>query len=908
MSMLRNIASGLRSLFRKEQTDLELDDELCTYLEMAAAEKMKQGMSRKDALRTVRLERGSLEATKEVIRTAGWEFLVETCLRDLRYAARGLRRNPGFATVAILSLALGIGANSAIFSVFDGVMLKSLPVEKPQELRRIRLEARTRNSGRFSYIEFERLRDSSQTSSGMAAMSRVVNVNLRVDGERQQESARMQLISGEYFPLLGVYPILGRTLAPDDNRTLSEHPVAVISGSYWQRRFGGTPNILGQAIILNGAHLTIIGVGPRSFSGVWMEAPVDVWVPLMMQADVRYAQHYSASNSDSTKPWVPQEGIRWLDLILRVKRGSESEAMASVNAVFQQWVGREAESVGNLEERKLFLQRALVLDPFNRGFSDVRRDFAAPLFVLMAMVALVLLVACANIANLLLARGAARQREIAVRLSIGASRARLIRQLLTESVLLSSVGAALGLLVAHWGSALLVRMAAGVKAGPAPIAAGVDGHVLIFTAALAVCTGILFGLAPAFRMTRVELNAALRADTHSVRTRSRMSLTKMLVSSQVALSLVLVVGAGLFGKSLRNLLHLDGGFDREHLLTVRIDPQSFGYDKAQLEDISRQLVERVQSIPGVHSAAMAGCGLSDNCYNFEDGLQIMGYQTHPGEQMLVQGNIVGPKYFSTVGMQLLEGRDFSDRDNEKSPIVSIINEAMARRYFAGRSAIGQRFGSGTYNREIIGLVRDARVSSVQEAPVPMAYYFLPQMMAPAEAMEVRTAADPRWSVEEVRKVVTDVDPNLPIRSVTTLSDQVNENVTQERLVAFLTFVFGGLALGLACFGLYGVMSYAVSRRTPELGIRMALGASRHQVLWNVLLESLGLVGLGLALGVPSVLAASKLLSGLLFGLTASDPLTISGAVVILVGVAGIAASIPAFRAARVDPLVALRYE
>jgi len=284
------------------------------------------------------------------------------------------------------------------------------------------------------------------------------------------------------------------------------------------------------------------------------------------------------------------------------------------------------------------------------------------------------------------------------------------------------------------------------------------------------------------------------------------------------------------------------------------------------------------------------------------------YQTHPGEQMLVQGNIVGPKYFSTVGMQLLEGRDFSDRDNEKSPIVSIINEAMARRYFAGRSAIGQRFGSGTYNREIIGLVRDARVSSVQEAPVPMAYYFLPQMMAPAEAMEVRTAADPRWSVEEVRKVVTDVDPNLPIRSVTTLSDQVNENVTQERLVAFLTFVFGGLALGLACFGLYGVMSYAVSRRTPELGIRMALGASRHQVLWNVLLESLGLVGLGLALGVPSVLAASKLLSGLLFGLTASDPLTISGAVVILVGVAGIAASIPAFRAARVDPLVALRYE
>ena len=908
MSLLRNIVSGLRSLFRKEQVSLELDEELNGFLELAAEEKMKQGMSRNDALRAVRLERGNIEVTKEIVRAASWESFLETLWQDLRYAARGLRRNPGFATVAILSLALGIGANSAIFSVFDHVMLKSLPVDKPQELRRIRLEARTRNSGRFSYIEFQRLRDSSQASNGTAAMSRVVNVNLRVEGERQQESARMQVVSGEYFPMLGVYPILGRTLTPDDNRTLGEHPVAVISGSYWQRRFGGTPNILGQAIILNGAHLTIIGVGPRSFSGVWMEAPVDVWVPLMMQADVRYAQHYSASNSDSTKPWVPQEGIRWLDLFLRVKRGAEVEAVASVNSVFQQWVRQQAETIGNLEERKLFLQRALVLDPFNRGFSDVRREFAAPLFVLMAMVALVLLVACANIANLLLARGAARQREIAVRLSIGASRARLIRQLLTESVLLSSVGAALGLLVAHWGSALLVRMAVGVKAGSAPIAAGVDSSVLIFTAGLAVSTGILFGSAPAFRMTRVELNAALKAGTRSVPGRFRMSLNKMLVSSQVALSLLLIVGAGLFGRSLRNLLHLDGGFDRGHLLTVRIDPQSVGYDKAQLGDVSRRLVERVESIPGVRSAAMAGCGLSDNCYNFEDGLQITGYQTHPGEQMLVQGNTVGPKYFSTVGMQLLEGRDFSDRDAEKAPLVAIINEAMVRRYFAGRSAIGQRFGSGTYDREIIGVVRDARVSSVQEAPVPMAYYFLPQRMAPAETMEVRTAADPRWSIEEVRKVVTDVDPNLPIISVTTLSDQVNENVTQERLVAFLTFVFGGLALGLACFGLYGVMSYAVARRTPELGVRMALGASRQQVLWNILLESFGLVGLGLAVGLPLVVAASKLLSGLLFGLTASDPLTISAAIVILVGVAGIAASIPAFRAARVDPLVALRYE
>lgn len=908
MSLLRSVVIGLRSLFRRERVDRELDEELRGYLEMAAREKMKQGMSHHDAVRAVRLEMGSLEVTREVVRAASWESLVETWWQDLRYAVRGLRRNPGFATVAILSLALGIGANSAIFSVFDGVMLKSLPVEKPQELHRIRLEARTRTAGRFSYIEFQRLRDSSHVSGGMAAMSRVVDVNLRVDGERQQESAKMQLVSGEYFPVLGVYPAFGRTLTPDDNRTLGGHPVAVISGNYWQRRFGGTPNVLGLGIDLNGTHFTIVGVGPRSFAGVWIETPVDVWIPLMMQADVRYAQHFSASNSDYVKPWIPQEGVRWLDLILRVKRGAEAAAVASVNSIFQQWIRQEAETIGNLQERKLFLQRALVFDPFKRGFSDVRRDFAAPLTVLMAMVALVLLVACANIANLLLARGAARQREIAVRLSMGAGRSRLIRQLLTESVLLSSIGATLGLFVAHWGSALLVRMAVGVKAGAASIAAGVDTHVLIFTAGLAVGTGILFGLAPAFRLTCVELGAALKADSCNVHGRSRINLNKMLVSSQVALSLLLIVGAGLFGRSLRNLWHLDSGFDRQHLLTVEIDPQSVGYAPAQLGDIFRRLVERLEAVPGVRSAAIAGCGLSNRCLSFEDGLQITGYQAHPGEQMLVQGNVVGPKYFSTVGMQLLEGREFSDRDTDKSPMVAIVNEAMVHRYFAGRRAVGQRFGSGTPDREIIGVVRDARVTSVQQAPVPMAYYFLPQMMAPAEAIEVKTAADPRWSIAEVRKAAAEADPNLPIRSVTTLSDQVDDNLNQERLVASLTVVFGGLALGLACCGLYGVMSYVVARRTSELGIRMALGASPHQVLWSVLLESLGLVGLGLALGLLSVVAASKLLSGMLFGLTANDPLTISGAILILLAVAAIAASIPAFQAARVDPLIALRYE
>jgi len=642
---------------------------------------------------------------------------------------------------------------------------------------------------------------------------------------------------------------------------------------------------------------------------VWMESPVDVWVPLMMQFDVRYQQHFSASNSDQAKPWVPQEGIRWLDIVLRAKAGAEtSAASASVNSVFQQWVAQEAETIGDLKERKLFLQRKLILDPFNRGFSDVRRDFAAPLSVLMAMVALVLLVACANIANLLLARGAARQREIAVRLSAGAGRFRLIRQLLTESVLLSSIGAALGLLVAYWGSAVLVRMAAGMNGGSPPIRVGVDSRVLLFTMGLAVATGIVFGLAPAFRVTLVELNTAFKASSSVLQGGSRMSFTKLLVASQVALSLLLVVGAGLFGRSLGNLLRLDSGFDRQHLMTVEIDSQSVGYSQAQLAGTCRRLVERVEAVPGVRSAAIAGCGLSNHCYSFEDGLQITGYQAQPGEQMLVQGNFVGPEYFSTVGMQLLEGREFNDRDTQKSPVVAIVNEAMVRRYFAGRSALGQRFGSATPDREIIGIVRDARVSSVQESPVPMAYYSFSQVMAPPEAIEVRTAADPRWSAVEVRKSVADVDPNLPIRSIIPLSDQVDNNLFAERMVAFLTSMFGALALGLACFGLYGVMSYAVARRTPELGIRMALGAPGRRLLWSVLWESLTLVGVGLAFGLPAVLAASRLVSGLLFGLTANDPLTILVSTLILLVVATLAALVPARRASKLDPLVALRYE
>ena len=480
------LVSRIWGWLSRRPADEDFARELESHSDMLIQENVRRGMTPEEARRAARVRLGGVTQLQEQHREMHTLPLLETFVQDLRYGLRTLRKSPGFTAVALLTLALGIGANSAIFSVFDSVLLESLPVKKPQELQKIREEARTRTSGRFSYIEFQRLGDASHIPDGMAAMSRVVDVDLRVDGEREQEFAKMQLVSGEYFPVLGVYPARGRMLTPEDNRTIDGHPVAVISGSYWQRRFGGAANVVGQGITLNGAHFTIVGVGPRKFAGVWMEEPVDVWVPLMMQSDVRYAQHYSASGDD-TKPWIPQEGIRWLDIILRAKPGAEATmAAGSVNSVYQQWVVRKAETIGDREERKLFLQRKLVLDPFRRGSSTVRREFGGPLFVLMVMVGLVLLIACANIANLLLARGEARQREIAVRLSIGAGRFRLIRQLLVESLLLSTMGAALGLLVAQWSSALLVRMASGIGGGPPLIRAGVDAPVLLFTAGLEI--------------------------------------------------------------------------------------------------------------------------------------------------------------------------------------------------------------------------------------------------------------------------------------------------------------------------------------------------------------------------------------------------------------------------------------
>jgi predicted permease len=887
----------------------DMADEFGFHFERRIADLTRAGIPPSDAARQARLEFGAGEAYKDECREErGLRFFDEGG-QDLRYAFRTLRSNPGFAAVAILSLALGIGANTAIFSLLDAVLLKSLPVARPGELFLLNSDGPSVRAQRYSYPMFQRFREVAPASNTLLAMSRIAPLNTLAAGERESVAATGQLVSGEYFATLGIYPELGRLLTSEDNRILDGHPVAVISHGFWQRRFGASPAVLGQQIQLNGTSFAIVGVAQRSFSGVWVDSPIDLWLPLVMQHTVRYAQHYSASNAtQDNRPWPPQDGITWLDVILRANAEQGSHLRSVLSATFQQNVAEGAQRIADAEERQLFLAQHLTFRPFGHGFSNLRSQFAAPLWALMAMVAVVLLIACANIANLLLARSAARQREIAVRLSIGASRARLIRQLLTESTLIGVLGGAAGVATAHWASALLVRMALGNRVGPIPPAFALDLRVLGFAAALSIATGILFGLAPAFRTTQVQLSDALKAGSRGVLGGSSVGGMRPLVALQVALSLSMLVGAGLFGRSLRNLTQLDPGFDREHVLSVWIDPRMAGYRMDQLPGLYQRLIERIEAVAGVRSASISSCGLASGCKSFMDGILISGYQRRAGEQVLIQSNWVSPKYFSTVGMKVLAGRELDARDTERATKVAVINEAMARRYFANRSPMGERFGYGKPNIEIVGVVRDARVTSVREAAVPMAYYAIQQWKNYSENIDVRAVGDPRWIVGEVRKAVHEADPSLPIKRVATLSEQISDSVNQDRLVAYLTSAFGILALALASVGLYGVMSYAVSRRTAELGIRMALGAHPSQVLWMVLRGSLELVGLGVALGLPLVFAASRFLKGMLFGLAPSDAATVVSSIVVLVTVAAVAGYLPALRASRIEPLVALRYE
>ncbi len=760
---------------------------------------------------------------------------------------------------------------------------------------------------RYSYPFFEQLEQGFPDPHGLAAMSRVARVRAQIADGGEQEAAGVQLVSGDYFSVLALQPLLGRLLTPDDNRTVGGHPIAVVSHAFWQRRLAAAADVVGRNVTLNGARFTVVGVAPEGFTGVWLETPVDAWIPVAMQADIHYAQNVSADNARLEQPWMPQDNIRWLEIVLRAPRPDGVEA-AALNAVLRAQLLEAASRVAASEqERNRFLDRRLILEPFAQGSSILRDRFRAPLFALLAMTALLLLIACANTANLLLARAAARQREMAIRLSIGASRARVIGQLLTESVIFGAMAAAVGLAVAPLASELLVRMTIGADSGPLPFSVGIDGRLLAFTALVSVLTSLLFGLAPAWRATDLTLGEALKSTARGVHRGGRASLARSLVVVQVAMSLLLIVGAGLFLRSFQNLATLPLGFEREHLVSAWISPGTADYKRADLPGLYRRLIDAAEGLPGVQSAAVSMCGLMTGCRANVDGLIISGYESQPGERVVVQENRVGPHYFATVGMQLVEGRDFEARDVRDPATVAIVNEAAVRKYFKNRSAIGQRIGEDQADIEIIGVVRDARVNSVREAVVPMAYYPL-EPDEYASTLDVRTVSDPRGIADALRKVVATVDPNLPLDRVTMIAEQAGSTLRQERLIARLTTVLGLLALGLACLGLYGVMSYGVKQRTSELGIRFALGASRPRVLWTVLRESLALIGVGVAIGLPLVFAASQLVGAMLFDVTPTNPATLVASTLLLLAVGALSGYLPAWRASRVDPIAALRDE
>jgi predicted permease len=831
-------------------------------------------------------------------------------IKDLRYGLRMLFKHKAFTLVAVLSLGLGIGANTAIFSLIDAVLLKMLPVRAPEQLFILNVTGPDGSNPRFSYPAFRRMSDALPESSSLSAISSLIRLNASIAGG-QSESVRGQLVSGEWFQSLGVGASIGRVLEPADNVSQGGHPVAVLSHSFWQNRFANDSSVVGLSIILNGSPFTVVGVASPEFFGVSVGEVPDLWIPLMMQSDVRYSQNANISDGDIRKPWINQNRIEWLTLILRTgDTESEMSLAARLDSVLRPDLEERAARTPEGPGRERLLQQQIRMEPGGKGLAGLRQIFSSPLKVLMAMVGLVLLVACANVANLSLARATARRQEIAIRLSVGASRSRLVRQLLTESLLLAIIGGAVGLLIAQWGSDVLLQMASSGQ-NPIPIELKLDYRLLLFAAVVSGATALLSGLAPALRATRVELASAMKDNTRSGGG-ARPKLGKILVVAQVSLSLVLLAGAALFARSLQNLARVDPGFDQHRVVTARIDPRAAGYREEQLPGLYRRLIDRLESINGIQLATLSLYSPASGSAR-TSGINVAGRPNRPEDDNSAQENYVGPNYFQIVGMPIVRGRDFGPQDHEKAPKVAVVNETMVRQFLNDANPIGRRFGYDAppldSDYEIVGVVRDAKINDLKEPVRPMIYYLLAQH--PGEfvrGLDVRTSGDPRQVVDQIRPAIAEIDRNLPVREIMTLADQVDRTLTQEKLLARLTGFFSLLAVGLACIGLYGVMSYTVTRRTGEIGIRVALGASRLKVLWMVMREALILVAIGVAAGLPLALAAAPMADTLVFGLEPSDPETLMAASMAMLIVTAFSAYIPAWRASRVDPMIALRCE
>jgi len=836
--------------------------------------------------------------------------MFSSLLQDLRVSWRTLRTNPGFTLVAVLSLGLGIGANTAIFSVMEALILRSLPVHAPQELVSL---SDARSAGLtagwpegearlYSRDFFKYLNDNQKVFAGTAAISSLrVDVHARIGGGALSgvEPLQVRLVSGGYFGMLGVKPAMGRLFDSLDDILTAGHPELVMSHDFWQRRFGADRGVVGKTIAINGTAYTVIGIAAPGFQGTVVGESPDLWAPLSMQRQLQ--------------SWInsPNEALtQFLWITARRANGiRNNEAEAHVNLLYRQWLEKVAGSSPSAEQREI-IQRAFVkLTDATRGTSQIRRQYTEPLNILLAMVGLVLLIASANVANLLLARISARQREISVRIALGATRGRLISQLLTESVMLALLGGAAGLILAWWAAPVLVSL---VSSEPRATVLDVSPQpaVMGFTFALCLLTGILFGIGPALRMTRategIEL-AGLREGkgASSAITSGKAWAGKALVAAQVALAMVLTAGAGWFIQTLHKLRQTDTGFETERVLLVQLDPEASGLDEQAQLRLGQRVEERVSSMPGVSSA-------SYTMVRFDGGRWVTrlwpeGTERTRNNGLSYDGNVVGARYFETMGMQVRQGRVFTPADNPKSEPVAVINEALARRLYPNGDAVGRVI----HTREekpfrIVGVVSNAKLQSVREEATGAFYLYNAQRQNGYQDIVVRSSGNPSELIPRLRAEIQSENPNLAIVEITALGEIVDRSLTEEKMLSKLAFLFGGLALLLSAVGIYGVLAYSVSRRTNEIGVRMAIGAAPGDVLRMVLRESLHVVGLGALVGIPFTLGAAKLVQSKLYGVTAHDPWTIAGALAVMILTASAASLIPSARAARLDPLIALR--
>ncbi|HEU5411649.1 MAG TPA: ABC transporter permease [Candidatus Acidoferrales bacterium] len=840
---------------------------------------------------------------------------MSTLTQDVKYAVRMLTKSPAFTIIAILTLALGIGANTAIFSLTDQVLLRNLPVPNPEQLVVLRSPGPHHGhtwadidggAQSFSYPMYKDLRERTTGTvfSGLMA-TRLVDVSVSTNGSTK--SAQGDLVSGNFFQTLEAQPALGRLFTPADETAPGANTVAVLSYGYWSRQFGADPSILNRTLVVNSIPFTVVGVAPKGFYGVEFGTPPDIYIPVTMKEQM--APNSLQKLEERTDHWLPIMG--------RLLPGmSLARAQAALQPIYAPILQNEAKLLKlSANDLNRYTSKKLLLAGAAHGRLVLQGDAQEPLLVLMSMVALVLLIACANLAGLLVARGEARQREMAVRLALGAGRTRLVRQLLTESLLVGIAGGAAGIAFASWSLNAMVG-AIPPGQGIAGLATGLDWRVLWFAIALTLGTSILFGLAPAMRSTRVDLHSTLKDQGSSVSEgRSNIRLRKVLIVAQVALTAVLLAGAGLFARTLANLEHASLGVQTSAVLQFAVAPGLIGDSAAQTQQFADTARRQIAALPGVRSVSVSAVPIFAND---DSGMNITpeGYAMHAGENTDVLDTYIGPNYFSTMGIPLISGREFSDADTEASTKVCIINEKVAQKYFAGRSPIGLHVtrGAGNSNAsppmEIVGVVADSKWDSPRsDAHVPFVY--MPYSQDPnlrSMAFYVRAERDPAGMAATLHSTIQRLDPNLPVNDMRTLDAQVSESIFTDKLVSTLSVSLALLAALMAALGLYGVLAYVVARRTREIGIRMALGGQRADILRMVLGQGARLTIIGGAIGIAVALGASQFVASLLYGVTARDPLTFAGVVILLAIVAGAACYLPARRATRVDPMVALRYE